>query len=75
MTVKVKIPNKKEYTPASKPTIPPILGAKPKTESIIVKAFKIMLTDVRMIIHPKETKEELEAYREFSNLAYGRKNG
>jgi NCAIR mutase (PurE)-related protein len=73
MTVKVKIPNQKPAV--AKSIIPPIVGAKPKTENIIVKALKIMLTDVRMIIHPKETKEELEAYREFSNLAYGRKNG
>jgi hypothetical protein len=72
MTVKVKIPNQKP-APTGKPKIPPICGAKPKQENIILKAFKIMITDVRMIIHPKQTKEEIEAYREFSNLAYGRK--
>jgi hypothetical protein len=71
MTVKVNIKNrapKKE-----KPLIQPIKGAIPKKESIIIRALKIMILDIRMKLHPTKTKEQLETYSNFSQLAYGRK--
>lgn len=53
--------------------IPTITGAKISTPNIIIRAAKIMLMDIRMLIHPKQTKEELEKYSQFSNLVYRRK--
>lgn len=52
--------------------IPAITAPSPKAPNIIIRAIKIMLMDIRMRINPR-TKEELETYTEFSNLAYGRR--
>ena len=75
MAVKVVIKGKEEKKTQEKSrfTIPKISGAIPRKETYIIKALKIMVMDIRMRLHPKETKERLEAYSRFSDLAYGRR--
>ena len=58
-------------TPAIK--IPVIVPPKTRTPNIIIRAIKIMLMDIRMLIHPKQTREELEKYSQFADLVYRRK--
>lgn len=78
MVIKIKTksdPIKPPSPTQSPPTlrIPTITGAPTHTPNIIIRAIKIMLMDIRMLIHPKQTKEELENYSQFANLVYGRK--
>jgi hypothetical protein len=61
------------YQSTSPLRIPAITGATPRTQNIIIRATKIMLMDIRMLLHPKQTKEELEKYSQFADLVYGRK--
>jgi hypothetical protein len=61
------------YQPTNPLRIPAITGATPRTQDIIIRATKIMLMDIRMLLHPKQTKDELETYSQFANMAYGRK--
>lgn len=75
----IKIKTKEAKAPVSTSShyinplkIPVITAPKPYTPNIIIRAVKIMLMDIRMLIHPK-TQKDLEVYSEFSNLAYGRK--
>jgi len=53
--------------------IPAITGAQKPTQNIIMRAIKIMLMDIRMLLHPKQTREELEKYSQFADFVYGRK--
>lgn len=53
--------------------IPAITGVPVRTPNIIIRAIKIMLMDIRMLIQPKQTKEELEKYSQFSDLIYRRR--
>lgn len=71
----VRIKSKSREVESSKPTlhIPRITGSPPRPPNIIIRAVKIMLMDIRMLVHPKQTKEELEKYSQFSDLVYGRK--
>ena len=80
MAVKVKAKNNVE--PAAQPTtsqiinplkIPVIAPPKIRTQNIIIRAIKIMLMDIRMLLHPKQTTEELEKYSQFADLVYRRK--
>lgn len=61
------------YQPTSAIKIPTITPPKTRTQNIIIRTIKIMLMDIRMLIHPKQTKEELEKYSQFADLGYGRK--
>ena len=77
MAIKVKTKSQ-EKTQSAPPTektlkIPAITGSASPTPNIIIRAAKIMLMDIRRLLHPKQTAEELEAYTQFSNFAYGRK--
>lgn len=77
----IKVRTKKEVAASSKPVQPAqptrpihrITGSPKKTPNIIIRTVKIMLMDIRMLIHPKQTKEELEKYSQFSDLVYGRR--
>ena len=51
--------------------IPRITGAPSRSPNIIIRAVKIMLMDIRIRLRPKQTKEEMEKYSQFSDLAYG----
>lgn len=80
MAIKVKLkstPESDKPAPSSRSSnplkIPAIIGVSQRTPNIIIRAVKIMLMDIRMILHPKQTAEELEQYYQFSNLVYGRK--
>jgi len=83
MPIKVKTKSEKsakslpiltnDYQPLPTITIPSITPPKIRTPNIIIRALKIMLMDIRMLIHPKQTKEELEKYSQFADLVYGRK--
>jgi len=83
MAIKVKLKTtpeiekpKMSLAPSSSailPKVPAITISSPRTPNIIIRAVKIMLMDIRMIYRPRQTAEELEAYSQFSNLAYGRK--
>ena len=53
--------------------VPTIIPPKTRTPNIIIRAVKIMLMDIRMLLHPKQTKEELEKYSQFADLVYRRK--
>jgi hypothetical protein len=53
--------------------VPVISAPQARTPNIIIRALKIMLMDIRMLVHPKQTKEELENYSQFADLAYRRK--
>jgi hypothetical protein len=78
MVVKVKPKTETKSEPASSSAssnplaIPTITPPPTRTPNIIIRALKIMLMDIRMRIHPK-SKEDLEAYSRFSELAYRRK--
>ena len=61
------------YQPPSTIKIPTITPPKIRTPNIIIRAVKIMLMDIRMLLHPKQTKEELEKYSQFADLVYRRK--
>ena len=77
----IKVRTKKEVATATVPPvqqkpslrIPRITGSPKKAPNIIIRAVKIMLMDIKMLLHPKQTKEELEKYSQFSDLVYGRK--
>jgi len=78
MVIKIKNksePEKQPVSPSYQPAIriPIIIPPKPRTQNIIIRAVKIMLIDIRMVIHPKQTAEELEKYSQFADLGYGRK--
>ena len=53
--------------------IPAITGSSPSTPNIIIRAIRIMLMDIRMLLRPKQTAEELEKYSQFADLAHGRR--
>ena len=77
MAIKVKSKSEpvKQLASAQSPNplrIPAITGARPHTPNIIIRAIKIMLMDIRMLIHPKQTAEELEKYSQFADLVYRR---
>lgn len=79
MAVKVVTKDKK---PDAKPTspshndlkpIPRISGSVPARTNIIIRAIRIMLMDIRMRLYPKQTREDMEKYSQFSDLVYGRR--
>lgn len=59
------------YSPFAK--VPAITGAPIRTPNIIIRAVKIMLMDIRMLLWPKQTAQELEKYSQFADLANGRR--
>jgi hypothetical protein len=83
MAIKVKLKStseieKQKPSPVSSSStnplkVPAIAGSPPRTPNVIISAVKIMLMDIRMILRPRQTAEELAAYSQFSNLVYGRK--
>ena len=73
MVVKVKMDGQKVVDKVEKPIITPIRGAPIKRESIFIRAARIMIMDIRMLLHRKETEEQMELYRQFSHLARWRK--
>ena len=78
MAIKVKTKGDTPTTPSNSNQIPPSLKIpllyppKTHTPNIIIRAAKIMLMDIRMLVHPKQTKEELEKYSQFADLVYRR---
>jgi hypothetical protein len=72
MVVKVKMNGQKDKMAPKKPIIAPIRGAPTKRENVIIRAIRIMIVDIRMVLHRKETEEQIEAYRQFCQLV-GRK--
>jgi len=76
MAIKVRMKTEKPPEP-SQPTpslkIPRINGSPPPTPNIIIRAVKIMLMDIRLLLSPKQTREDLEKYSQFSDYARGRK--
>jgi hypothetical protein len=75
MAVRVKPKNapEKPATEAPRLQIPAITGTRPRSDNIIIKAAKIMLMDIRMLLRPKQTAEELEKYSQFADLARGKR--
>jgi len=53
--------------------IPVITPPNVSTPNIIIRAVKIMLMDIRLLLSPKQTREDLEKYSQFADYAYGRK--
>lgn len=53
--------------------VPAITGSPTRTPNIIIRAVKIMLMDIRMLLQPKQTAEELENYSRFAELARGKR--
>jgi hypothetical protein len=53
--------------------VPAITGARISTPNIIIRAIRIMLMDIRMLLWPKQTAEELEKYSQFADMANGRR--
>lgn len=73
MAIKVKTKLEQiaiQEAPINPLRIPAITGAIPYTQNIIIRAAKIMLMDIRMMIHPKQTREDMEKYSQFSDLVY-----
>lgn len=79
MAIKVVTKDKKELEKMLSPShndlkpIPHISGSAPARTNIIIRAIRIMLMDIRMRLYPKQTKEDLEKYSQFSDLVYGRR--
>lgn len=74
MVVKVKINGQTERALVKeKPIVAPIRGVPKRRENLIIRALRIMIVDVRMVLHRKETEEQMETYRQFSQLATRRK--
>lgn len=59
------------YSPFAK--VPAITGSPIRTPNIIIRAVKIMLMDIRMLLQPKQTAQELENYSRFAELARGKR--
>jgi hypothetical protein len=78
MAIKIKVKNEivtisPSVQRSSTFCVPTITPPKIHTPNIIIRAIKIMLMDIRMLVLPKQTKEELEKYSQFADLVYRRK--